>query len=256
MLTLPIYHGCGSFLFVAKRNPITMSRRYAIIVSTPLALLLCSLVVVGEYPRFKKIQKRGPAPESVAVILPGDLSAAAAAIGNTFNDGVDFDRPDRISRRQSKFPHGSQWSRFFLFHKNDPQHPLFPSDEEILLDRGVDSFVERYVGIPPELRTRDLYLYEPSGDYYWKSEYLYRGQPAKFRCSFLIHLEPAEKSGTKVEVFEYQPTIWVGEYLGLSAHAIFPTILHDLRSAEPTTADRNEVLRMIQQGHQIHPSWE
>ena len=142
--------------------------------------------------------------------------------------------PIRIGKYQNKFPYGSHWSYFFLFAKDDAHHSSFPSDQEILLDRGVDSFVERYVRIPPELRNRDLYLYEPTGDYYWESEYFYQGKAAKFRCSFLIHLEPAANPGTKVEIFEYQPTVWVGEYFGLSAHAILPAKLHDIR---PGAAD-------------------
>jgi hypothetical protein len=224
-----------------------MNRSYKIIVSTLFALLLASLALLALYPRFKWIEQRGPAAESVAAILPGEIAATAAAIGNTFNDWVDFDRPGRIGSYQNKFPGEVKWSRFFLFHKSDPQHPLFPPDEEILLDRGVDSFVERYVRIPSVLRSRDLYLYEPSGDFYWDSEYFYKGQPAKFRCNFLIHLEAAKDSGTKVEIFEYQPTIWAGEYVGLSAHAIFPTTLHDIRPVQPTTIERNEILRMVQQ---------
>ena len=224
-----------------------MKRSYAIILSALAALLLASLALVAACPRFKKIEKRGPAAETVAAILPGDVEAAAAAVGNAFNDWADFDRPDHISGRPDKFPGGGQWSHFFLFHKNDPRHPLFPSDEEISLDRGVDSFVESYLRIPAELRARDLYLYEPLGDYFWDSEYFYKGQAAKFRCSFLIHLEAAKDSGARVEIFEYQPTIWVGEYLGLSAHAILPAMLHDIRFVQPTTKDRVEVLRLVLQ---------
>jgi hypothetical protein len=222
-----------------------MNRRYVIVISMLCTALLGALILVRAYPRFKKIEKRGPTPESVAAVLPGDVSEASAAISNTFNNWLDFDRPDRIGNYQNKFPQGSQWSRFFLFHKNDAQHPLFPSDDEILLSRRVDSFVEQYVRVPPQLRTQDVYLYEPTGDYFWESEYFYKGRPARFRCSFLIHLEPAEKSMTRVEIFEYQPVIWVGEYFGLSAHALLPTILHDIRSAETTTADRKTILTMI-----------
>lgn len=224
-----------------------MNRSYMIIVSTFLALLMASLALVAAYPRFKKIEKRGPKAASVDAILPADIEAVTAAIVGTFNEWVDFDRPDRIGSYQNKFPAGERLGHFYLFQKNDPQHPLFPSDEEILLDRGVDSFVERYVRIPSELRSRDFYLYEPSGDFYWDSEYFYQGRPAKFRCSFLIHLEAAKDSGTKVEIFEYQPTLWAGEYVGLSAHAIFPAKLHDIRPVQPTTADRNEVLQMVRQ---------
>jgi hypothetical protein len=226
-----------------------MKRRNLIVICTLSAALLGSLAGVLAYPRFKKIEKRGPAPAGVAAILPDDVNATAALISTVFNDWSDFDRPDRIGRYQNKFAYDSPWSRFFLFPKGDEQHPLFPSDEEILLDRGVDSFVERYVRVPVERRTQDFYLYEPSGDYYWESEYFYKGQPAHFRCSFLIHLEPADTSGTKVEVFEYQPEIWVGEYLGLSAHAILPTMLHDIRPVEATTADRKAVLAIIERAN-------
>ena len=223
-----------------------MNRRHMIIISTVCAALLSSLTAVWIYPKFKKIEKRGPAPASVAANVPGDVNTTAASIGTAFNDWLDFERPDRIGKYKNKFPYGNQWSRFFLFRRDDTQHRLFPTDEEILLNRGVDSFVEHYVRLPSELRTQDLYLYEPSGDYYWDSEYFYNGQPAKFRCSFLIHLEPAENTSTRVEIFEYQPTIWVGKYLGLSAHALLPTMLYDIRPVEVTTTDRKEVLAIIQ----------
>jgi hypothetical protein len=222
-----------------------MNRKRVIILSVLFAALLGSFAVVGVYPRFKKIEKRGPIPGSVQAVLPNDVNTTASAIRKTFNNWLAFDRPDRIGNYQSKFPDGSQWSHFFLFLKNDAQHSLFPSDEEILLDRGVDSFVERYVRVPAQLRNRDLYLYEPTGDYYWESEYFYEGRPAKFRCSFIIHLEPAANSSTNVEIFEYQPTIWAGEYLGLSADGLLPTMLHDIRSVEETTTDRKAILTMI-----------
>ena len=209
-------------------------------------LVVASFILFAEYPRFKRIEKRGPAPETVSAILPGDIDTAVTAVNAAFNEWADLNASNRTGRSPNKFPYGSKWSRFFLFHKNDPRHPLFPPDQEILLDRGVDAFVERYVRIPAELRNRDLYLYEPSGDYFWQSEYFYQGQRAKFRCSFLIHFEPAGDSGTKVEIFEYQPMIWVGEYLGMSAHAVLPTMLHDIRPAQATTSDRKEVLLMIE----------
>jgi hypothetical protein len=209
-------------------------------------LVVASFILFAEYPRFKRIEKRGPAPETVSAILPGDIDAAVTAVNAAFNEWADLNAPSRTGASSNKFAYGSKWSRFFLFHKNDPRHPLFPPDQEILLDRGVDAFVERYVRIPAELRNRDLYLYEPSGDYFWQSEYFYQGQRAKFRCSFLIHFEPAGDSGTKVEIFEYQPMIWVGEYLGMSAHAVLPTMLHDIRPAQATTSDRKEVLLMIE----------
>ena len=223
-----------------------MNRKHIIIISTFCAALLSSLIAVWISPKFKKIEKRVPAPASVAAIVPGDVNTTVASITSMFNDWLDFDHPDRIGQYKNKFPYGSQWSRFFLFRKEDTQHSLFPADEEILLNRGADSFVESYVRISSELRTHDFYLYEPTGDYYWDSEYFYNGKPAKFRCSFLIHLEPAVNSSTKVEVLEYQPEIWAGEYFGFSAHSVLPAMFHDIRSVEETTTDRKAVLTIIQ----------
>jgi hypothetical protein len=230
-------------------RPRAINYKHVVILSGLFAVLLGSLVAVEEYPKLKKIDKRSPAPESVTAILPGDLNAAASSVVTVFNDWGDFGQPNRMGNYQNKFPHSSSWSHFFLFHKHDVQHPLFPSDEQILSGRGADSFVKRYVRIPPELRAQDLYLYEPTGDYYWESEYFYDGQPAKFRCSFLIHLEPAGDSGSKIEIFEYQPTIWAGEYLGLSGHAILPGMLHDIRAVEATTANRTAILEIFQKFH-------
>jgi len=224
-----------------------MNRKYAMIAAILSGLLLASLIAAVEYPKLKKLENRGPAYQRVAAELPGDINQVASVIGDTFNVWADLDRPGGVGNFQNKFPYGSHWSHFFLFRKDDPQHPSFPSDEEILRDRGVDSFVDRYVRIPAELRSRDFYLYEPTGDHYWESEYFYKGKVAKFRCSFLIHLEPAENSRTRIEIFEYQPTVWIGEYWGMSAHAILPTMLHDIRPVQPTTSDRKEVLRLIQQ---------
>ena len=224
------------------------------IVSVVFALMLGSLIVVAEYPRFKRIEKRGPAPDSVTATLPSDMDMAVATVGATFNDWADFIAPNRISPYRNRFPDGSKWSHLFLFRKSDPQHPLFPPDEEILFDRGVDDLADRYVRIPAELRMSDLYLYEPSGDYFWESEYFYQGRPAKFRSSFFIHLEAVNDSGTRVEIFEYQPTIWVGEYFGMSAHAVLPTMLHDIRPAQSTTAERKEVLQMIEEAATRRPA--
>ena len=222
-----------------------MNRKRAVGLSAIAALLLAAITVVAGYPKLKKIEKRGPPPETVAAILPEDVATMAAAIGDTFNKWSDFDVPNRIGAYHNKFPYGSHWSKFFLFDKT-ATHNFFPSDDEIRIDRGIDTSVERYVNIPAQLRTQDFYLKEPIGDYYWDSEYFYAGQPAKFRCSFLIHVEPATANSTKVEIFEYQPTVWVGEYLGLSAHAVLPAMLHDIRPAESTTVDRQNLLTLIQ----------
>jgi hypothetical protein len=213
------------------------------------ALGVLALGLSLEAYRFKKIEKQGPAELSgVTAELPANPEAVSAAVRNTFNVWDDLARTNFAGTYKKKFPTGSKWRSFYLFTQGGTGLNVFPPDEEILLDRGEDSFVRRYVAIAPELRRNDFYLHEVTGDEFWPSEYMYRGQPAKFRCGFFIHLEPRSGSQTRVEVFEYQPMIWAGEKFGMSAHAILPTMLHDIRSAEATTADRVEVVTMIRDG--------
>jgi hypothetical protein len=215
------------------------------------ALVVAALAILGlagslEAYRFKKIEKQGPAELSpVTAEIPANPEAVTAAIRQTFNVWDDLARTNFSGTYERKFPTGSKWRSFYLFTHGGTGLNVFPPDDEILLDRGEDSFVRRYVAIAPELRRNDFYLHDVTGDEYWPSEYLYRGQPAKFRCSFFIHLEPASGSQTRLEVFEYQPEIWVGEKFAMSAHAILPTMLHDIRFSEATTADRVEVVTII-----------
>jgi hypothetical protein len=220
-----------------------------------LALALCLLITAAllvclEAYRFKKIEKKGPTEQSpVAATIPASATALSVTILNTFNVWEDLARTNFSGTYENKFPADSKWSHLYLFRKGDPRDPaanLFPQDELIILDRGDDPFIPRYVAIAPGLRNDDLYLYEPTGDEYWPSEYSYRGQPAKFRCSFFIHIEPASNNTTRVEIFEYQPEIWVGERFGFSAHAVLPVMFHDIRFVAPTTSDRREVLDLVQ----------
>ena len=222
-----------------------MNRRVAALVIVLFGTILGFVIATQAY-RFKHIEKRGPAPERVTAILPGDPDTTAARIASVFNLWSEFERPGRKGSFPNKYPRDSQWSHFFLSRKDDTGLQLFPSDEEIGRNRGVDSFILSYLRIPPANRARDFYLHEPSGDFYWESEYFYKNLPAKFHCSFLIHLEQADASHTTVEIFEYQPYIWAGEYFGMSAHAIFPTMLHDIRPVGPTTSDRRAILALIE----------
>jgi hypothetical protein len=217
-----------------------------------LALALCVLIAAAffvslEAYRFKKIEKNGPTKiPPVTATIPAVASSVSAAIQSTFNVWEDLSRTNFSGTFKNKFPASSKWSHFFLFPNSDAPGSLFPQDELILLDRGNDEFIPRYVAIPASLRKDDLYLYEPTGDEYWSSEYSYRGQPAKFRCSFLIHIEPAGGTATRLDIFEYQPEIWVGKRFGFSAHAILPVRFYDIRLVEPTTSDRVELLELIQ----------
>jgi len=200
----------------------------------------------------KRIEKRGPTPAPpVAATVDGTIDQVELAIHETFNDWsdlvADLKLPAGSPRRKSRFPYGSQWEHFFLFRNEGPQVSVFPGDDQIRLTAGTNLSILKYLEIAPALRSRDLYLNEPSFEEWWESEYVVDGQQAKFRSAFLIHLEPAGGAGTRLEIFEYQPTLWAGERLGFSAHALpVPVWLHDIRFVDSTTRDREEVLRLIQ----------
>lgn len=195
----------------------------------------------------KRIEKRGPTPApAVGATVTGGIDEVDLAIHETFNDWADLladlKLPAGSPRRKSRFPYGSRWDHFFLFRNEGPQLSVFPGDDQIRLTAGANLSILKYLEIAPALRSRDLYLNEPSLE-----QYVADGQQAKFRCAFLIHLEPAGSAGTRLEIFEYQPTLWAGERLGFSAHALpVPVWLHDIRFVDATTGEREEVLRLIQ----------
>ena len=226
----------------------TRNRRVLIIVVCGfLAILLALGATIFAYPRLKTIRKPAGPPQLVSSLLPENEDAVEDALTRTFNVWSEYNRPSQLGHYQNKFPTSSIWSRFFLFSRSEP---VFPSDQQIAMDGGVDLFVARYLDIPADRRTHDFYLYEPTHDYYWDSEYLYKDGPARFRCGFLIHLEPVSGAansalGTKVEIFEFQPVAWAGEYWGFSAHGILPTQLHDIRPVDETTSDRKTLLDLI-----------
>jgi len=107
-----------------------------------------------------------------------------------------------------------------------------------------DPALRHYSELLANARSADFYLYEPSGDYYWSSEYFSNGAPAKFRCAFIIHLEPIGATKTKLAVFEYLPEIWVGKVFDPMGHS-GPGSYYDIREVGPTEADRTELLEII-----------
>lgn len=211
-----------------------------------LVAIIVAVVLVGFggvliYPRFKRIEKRAAVDlASVQARVPKSLEAVADAISNAFNRGEDLGRGTK-----NKLSADDPFHRFYLYRAAEPS---FPDEFQIKANTQRDRYLAGYAAIPRNLRKSDFYLAEPTGDFYWFSEYYYNGRPAKFRCSFIIHLEPQDDFHTKIEVFEYLPTIWVGEKFGWSAHTgPVPGFFYDIRSAEATTLDRVELLKRIQE---------
>lgn len=152
-----------------------------------------------------------------------------------FNEEGDLNRgTHRLAREDS----------FYQFYLYPNTHPIFPDDFQIRQWAKTDPYLRAYVAVP---KNNDFYLYEPTGDYYWFSDYYYNDAPAKFRCAFLIHLESEGNDSTRLAVFEYLPTIWVGKRFGFSAHAIGLTSLYDIRLVEATNSDRIRLLNKIRE---------
>jgi hypothetical protein len=81
---------------------------------------------------------------------------------------------------------------------------------------------------------------------YWPSEYVYDGQPADFRCAFIVHLRKEGENATAVEAIEYLPMIKVGRAFRIRHNG--PGFYADIRIVEPTASDRRRVLEAIERG--------
>lgn len=78
---------------------------------------------------------------------------------------------------------------------------------------------------------------------FWYSEYYWNGKPAKFKCNFIVHLEPNGGNQTTIQIYQYQPQIWIGKKYGMG-HA-GPAYTNDMRWVEPTAKDSLELLSFI-----------
>ena len=104
----------------------------------------------------------------------------------------------------------------------DSSNPLFQDIQERLKYHGFaneSSEILAYATMLESSKNNDFYLYEPTGDYYWNSEYYYQNKPAPFRTSFIIHFVSAGNNQTKIQIFELLPQIHVGEFIGFGGHS-------------------------------------
>ncbi len=173
-------------------------------------------------PRFKRIEHREAAhARPVETVLPVSMDKLAAQI------------------RSKQFLQGTPYEGFQVFSTADP---VFPDAFQLRASAASDPELKRYANLPDVARKNDFYV-ATFLDAYWPSTYFYNGVPAKFSCKFVLHLEPAGDQ-TKIEVFEYQPEIWVGrEFVLLGHHG--PDFYYDIRSVEPTAQDRVRILDRI-----------
>ncbi len=173
-------------------------------------------------PRFKKIEHREAAyARPVETVLPVSMGKLAAQI------------------RSKQFLQGTPYEDFQVFSATDP---VFPDAFQLGAFAASDPELKGYANLPDPARKNDFYL-ATFLDTYWPSTYFYNGAPAKFSCKFILHLESAGGQ-TKIQVFEYQPEIWVGrEFVLLGHHG--PDFYYDIRFVEPTAQDRIKLLDRI-----------
>jgi hypothetical protein len=201
-------------------------------------IVLLAVAAGGTYfsllPRFQKIAKRAPVTSSsVAETVP-------------VNEHVVFLRINRFF--ETKSPKPKPFDRFKLAKFGDE---YFPQDFQ--LQHYNNPILNTYLRIEPTLKQNDLYLYDFSdaddANSYWLSEYYYAGAPAKFRCNFIIHLEPESNAGTRIEIFEYAPRVWLGKRFSMGPHG--PGMHLDIRDVESTTKDRIELMKLIKEASTI-----
>jgi len=213
------------------------------------AFAVISLMLAGAalviFPYTKRIELRSAVPAfSDSAVVARRVDQVAAAIAAIFNDGhrLGFSTP-------RKFSATDKFHYLFLWGRADQ---IFPDDIQVSMHTRYDPALGGYSAMDAGAKKHDFYLYEPSGDYYWHSEYFCDGAPAKFRCAFIIHLEPLGPDRTRVKVIEYLPMIWVGQAwftLGHSGPGFYDYIRFDL---EPTRIDRTELLALIEKAVAAH----
>ena len=212
-------------------------RRFVIYLLTAFAVLaIVTGAILAIRARGGRVTRTGASPQDVEAAVPYDIYDVSHAVSSTFSAS----KTDTLS------------SRFLAFDLHSASDPIFPDDYQ-LQTQPDNQGLARYVAIDPAARKRDFYLTPPAAcppdssgntDCYWESEYQYQGQPAKFRCSFIIHLEPQSKNATRISILEYLPEVWAGKEFAILGHA-GPGFYRDIRTVPPTNLDRVDVLKII-----------
>lgn len=181
----------------------------------------------------RKVERRAAHDRTfVEATVPRSPEAVAAALPSAFGPAA----------RTTTADDGPPLGALRLYGIADP---VVPEEGQMRQRVEGNAALRRYLGLPTPARKADFYLYEPTGDRYWHSEYHAGGAPVEFRCAFVIHVAPEGDGRTRVEVIEYLPMVRAGRKLGVSGHAPLPGLMADQRWVEPTTSDREAVLAAI-----------
>ena len=124
--------------------------------------LMLALVTAGCGGQ-KDIRKDAAAVPTVAAVLPLPQPAAAVGIRTLFREH-----------------RGKLESPLNTFELAEGSEPLFPDDEQIKLHVAGNDALARFASQLPFVRADAFYLFEPSGNVYWPSEYVLTGSPWTF----------------------------------------------------------------------------
>ena len=133
--------------------------------------------------------------------------------------------------------------KFRSSHLATSNDPVFPDPQQLSLAAREDPALAAYAALDEGQRRRDFYMFDLS-DSYWTSEYVWLGQPARFKTDFIVHVAEAAGGGTRVEVLEYRPRVNLGRHFVLGGHH-GPGFYDDVRFVAPTTRDREELLELV-----------
>jgi hypothetical protein len=208
---------------------------YILIAIAALAIIAGAALAIRD--RNRPVIRTSASPQDIEAVLTHGIDEVSTTISGIFAAA----KADSSS------------SKFANFEVHPASDPIFPDDYQLRYASAGNPGLARYVSIDPAARRWDFYLTPPpvgppdsSGntDYYWESEYQYQGLPVKFRCNFIIHLEPRAESATKISILESQPEIWIGKKFDALGHG-GPGLYRDVRLVEPTNIDRAELLDFI-----------
>jgi hypothetical protein len=195
------------------------------------AVATLSAVLMSAACSETSIARRGPTEQRVVTRVYGDsLVHARAKILELFTG----------SRSQLPEP-------FDRMRANALIPPLFRPDWLVtVVDPG--GYLDAYKRMPPGERVDDLLIQDPTGDFYWDSEYRTIepvDRPVRFHCGLIIHLVTRGPSRTEVQVYELVPSVWAGEHWAFAAHGVGVGRYHDIRFVEPTVTDRIKTLDLF-----------
>lgn len=204
----------------------------------------CSYPIISTKDIEKDISRKTPDHLEISKTFPYSEKKIIGSIENSFSSLMV----------EKKFPQGSKFKDLSLMGRSyipdDSWLDNFTYVKGDLCAHYAMNGVERnpdmksYLSIPLDKRKNDFYLSNFSNMAAWtSSEYFYKGVPAQFHTEFIIHIEPVNKDHTTVQVFEYQPMVYLKPPIGIIARQCFFPVY---RYVSPSRTEKAEILQIIQ----------